>query len=102
MEGPLDGGHILADSFLTLCDPAGGNQGYPYTAGSYGFQNPKSSVELLPEGNPHAVHGRRKHSTNTVQRSLAKETGERRNLSATLPNSSVTGEARGFEVKLLS
>ena len=66
---------VSADSFLTLCDPAGGNQGYPYTAGGYGFQNPRSSVELHPWGNPQAVDGRRKHSITEEQRSLARETG---------------------------
>ena len=41
----FDGEHIDVDSFLTLWYPAGGDKSYPYTAGGYEFQNPKSSVE---------------------------------------------------------
>ena len=33
--GPLYGGHIIADSFLTLCYPAGGNHRYPLIAGGH-------------------------------------------------------------------
>ena len=50
--GPLDGGHILADSFLTLCYPAGGDNGYPYSAGGYESRDPKSSVESPARGGP--------------------------------------------------
>jgi len=50
--GPLDGGHILADSFLTLCYPAGGDSSYPYSAGGHESRDPKSSVGVQPKGDP--------------------------------------------------
>ena len=37
-RGPLDGGHFTFVSLHSLWFPMGGNDGYPYTTGNYGFE----------------------------------------------------------------